>query len=263
MRRIPALMLAAAAATVALPASAVEIGGISFQDGFNIKTATITENAVGSVGDVLAGIGVVNQINGSNSFCAGGGLAGLDCELTFEFGDFEVSALDTTDPADTRVTFTGGFVNFYSDTSPDADLDANTGITDGLLWLTLIGTDSESSGNQGVAGEIGTLHAALDAFDPTEPVDSGTGSGWLDVDTTGGGAANGNFDTNTRENPRLVNDFADFLFTSSFQPDEGDTFAFDLAGTAELRGEAIPAPATLGLLGLGLLGLGGLRRLTR
>ncbi|MCC5852778.1 MAG: PEP-CTERM sorting domain-containing protein [Alkalimonas sp.] len=60
------------------------------------------------------------------------------------------------------------------------------------------------------------------------------------------------------------NDFGDGVIESDLQLTGSAQFnagnPFSQVGTLDVRGNSIPEPATLGILGLGLLGLGGMAR---
>jgi len=243
-------------------AAAINIGGIEFSDGFHIEKSDLTETQLNltpgpGFNNVLSGYGIVNSIN-NNSFssasftpCAGG--LG-SCQLTYEFGGYTVTNVDDSNSSNVLIDFTGGFINFYVDSLPaGTEASINSGsfnagdFTDGVEWLNLLGVDSTGA----ESGNVGTLHAALTSFGAG--VDAGIGTGFLDVNLLGAGIANSNFDTNSRDTG-LLGYFADFLLTSSFQPDV--LSELPLSGTGEITGEVIPAPATLALLGMGLLGMG-------
>ncbi len=198
--------------------------------------------------NTLTGFGQVTGINQTNqaTFCPG-------CELTYVFGGYTVSNVSVDDkgtPLDTSddeatIEFSGGWIEFYVDSSTAYDANDQASAGDGLLWLRLEAHDVNGAS---LVSELTNYGNGTDA---------GTGIGLLDVHS---GAAASNFDTDTQT------DGADFVFSSSFQPlpnnavtDDG----FELFGTADLRGESIPVPATAFLLGLGLLGMGVVRKRTK
>lgn len=256
----------------AASASAINIGGINVNPGFHVEFGSVYENIVTNIGDELTGYGEVTQINGAGNFCS---LSSF-CELTYQFGGFVLSQIISgSGGGPDAFIFTGGWVNLYVGT--DASLDFNpfqstsmaqdiAEATDGTLWLTLAGHEHTPVSTDLFNGQTGTLFANVNQFG--QGILAGQGRGFLDVDLTGlangntagaGALANNNLDTNTlrdgQGNP------TDFLLGSSFNtvnpPYVGGP---PVNGTVEIKGNAIPEPGTLTLLGLGLLGLGAFSR---
>lgn len=232
-------------ATATATASPVTVGGVtwdpdqtlSFPDlGDFVANGTIFETGAVNAGDVVGGRGQVTQINSAlpngADFCPG-------CELTFTFSmelasDFAGTPNLALGGVDGTFEFKNLNIKFFVDQTPDFD-GTMASAADGNLWLELVLNPSNLLTGTGIALGSGS--------------DQGTGSGVLDVI---GGLAMGNFDTNTQAAG------GDITLTSSFQPTAGAPGL--LNGTFDLKGNSIPEPSALALMGLGLLAFGGAAR---
>lgn len=255
----------------AASASALNIGGIEITPGFHVEFGSVYENLVNQVGQELTGYGEVLQINGSQGFCN----AGAFCELTYQFGGFILEEIVPGVGGPDGFIFSGGWINFYVGTNAALDFNPFTSnsiandiaeATDGVLWLTLAGHSQTVVSNDQFNGKTGTLFADVNQFGANNL--SGQGRGFLDVDLTGlangntagpGALANNNLDTNNLQDAQGLP--TDFLLGSSFNTTNPPYVGGPpVSGTAEIKGNAIPEPGTLTLLGLGLLGLGAFTR---
>ena len=224
-------------ASFSTSASLINVGGVVWDpdSGLDFQGTTGAIYQMIAADGSLSGYGSVAVLNGTGplSFCPG-------CELTFQFGDFTPSAIDI---ATTKTNFAGGWVKFYVDNTPDSsqfnpmDLtDLNTGSEGGAnsLWLDLEGAI--------ISGTETTLNAGVDALG-----ESAGGSGNLNVI---GGAAAGNFDTNTLAMGSDINFSSTFELPTIVGSDMYST------GTAKFSGESIPEPTSLAVFGLALLAFG-------
>ncbi len=221
-------------ASFSTSASLINVGGVIWDPdaGLDFQGTTGAIYQIIAMDGSLSGYGTVAALNGngSNVFCPG-------CELTFQFGGFTPSLVDI---AAVKTNFTGGWVKFYVDNTPDANpfnalslTDTNTGSEGGnnLLWLDLEGAV--------IIGSETTLNAG-----PNLTGGSAGGDGALNVV---GGAAAGNFDTNS-----MVAG-SDIIFSSSFSLpaiDGGITYS---TGSANFDGQSIPEPASLAIFAIALL----------
>lgn len=207
-----------------------EAGGLPSLADF-ASFGSIFETAVENQGDILTGRGKFERVNSAlsneGSFCPG-------CELTFTFEAVLDGFVGT--PTGIGGSTNGDFffsdltISIFVDHTPDY-IGTAASAADGDLWLKLTSDLLSGTGTNLGSGS-----------------DSGSGTSVLDVVD---GLAMGNFDTNTEAGG------ADMVLNSSFF-DLG--LPGELGGTFDLRGDSIPEPSTIALLGLGLLGFAGARK---
>jgi hypothetical protein len=232
-------------------ASAIVVNGVDFgtPGTTHLETTTLAETYVNAVGQTLTGYGVVNTVNGNPLYATTPG------QYLYFVLNYTVQTFSPT-----AVTFNNGTVSLYlnpfrnlTNFSSASNL---TAIQGGNLWATLTGHTSAPTMSELAAS--GALTGAQLSF---------TGAGLLDIAS----GANGVFDfLNGNSIADGLGGFADIGVTTSgsnvtlnrndntascttINPAVGD---WCFQGSADLRGNTVPEPGVLSLVGLGLLGMG-------
>jgi hypothetical protein len=226
-------------------ASTINVGGVVWDPDsvldFNSFGGAMYQHIAADGG--VSGYGIITTINGTgqSTFCPG-------CTLTFVFDGFKAVSQITVPTAPSQTVLSiGGSVRVYVNHGPSTidpnnatTLNAgNTGL--GTLWLNTVG---HGLGPDGI-----TFVGSTTGFGTS--ISGLSGSGQLDVI---GGLAKSNFDTNTKI------DGADLTFADSFTQFPVTNDITNSYGNGNFSGNTIPEPASLTLMGLGLLGAFAARR---
>lgn len=260
--------LAAAAlagfSTFATPtlASPINIGGIVINTGaINLSLGSVFEDRVLALGSSLSGIGEITTVQTVPGAITTWSHGQNGVELTYAFGGYTVEAIvPGLVPGTGTILFSGGNAQFYVD--PSQDFTESSGLvadlasaTNGTLWLDVVSHSSTTCGALGITCFSGpsTPITLTSTVNSTTLAGVTAGSGTQEFDVVGG-LAGFNFNSNG-----LISG-ADIQANFSFSDVGASATDFDLFGSVDARGLAIPEPTTLALFGAGLLGLGFIKR---
>ena len=244
-----ALALAASGAAFASP---VNVNGVHWDttDAFylTINSFNLRESSVSKAGDVLTGYGQIGSIDGNNNFCTG-------CDLTFKF-TYTVQSVNGN-----QVVFNAGSFQFYTQAAGTYNAGNPLSVNTSNPWVTLTGHESKNATFTDDMGQLfatvtGTVANPSNGSNGFGLVDATAGPAWTDLDFNSvadglGGLADLNLNSSFLFQPAST--------CSSINPNPNSVCHYPITGTGELTSmpvAAVPEPAELGLLGLGLGALG-------